>query len=91
MKWKSRKKILENPESFADTCIYILTDIRWEFNFFVHNNRIVAERLRWWTYKLVSLPYEGSNPTIKKIRFFCNVHLFRVPRSWTGSAPMKSA
>ena len=25
------------------------------------------------------------------IRFFCNVHLFRVPRSWTGSVQMKSS
>ena len=25
----------------------------------------------------------GSNPTVGKI--FCNVHLFRVPRSWNGS------
>ena len=24
-------------------------------------------------------------------RFFCNVHLFRVPRSWTGSVQMKSS
>ena len=23
--------------------------------------------------------------------FFCNVHLFRVPRSWTGSVQMKSS
>ena len=30
----------------------------------------------------------GSNPTVNKI--FCNVHLFRVPRSWTGSVQMKS-
>ena len=26
----------------------------------------------------------GSNPTVNKI-FFCNIHLFHVPRSWTGS------
>ena len=24
-------------------------------------------------------------------RFFCNAHLFRVPRSWTGSVQMKSS
>ena len=24
-------------------------------------------------------------------RFFCNVHLVRVPRSWTGSVQMKSS
>ena len=24
-------------------------------------------------------------------RFFCNVHLFRVPHSWTGSVQMKSS
>ena len=24
-------------------------------------------------------------------RFFCNVHLFRVPRSWTGSVQIKSS
>ena len=24
-------------------------------------------------------------------KIFCNVHLFRVPRSWTGSAKMKSS
>ena len=24
-------------------------------------------------------------------RFFCNVHLFRVPRRWTGSVQMKSS
>ena len=43
------------------------------FNFFIHNNRDVAERLRRQTYKLVSLPFEGSNPTMNKI--FCNVHV----------------
>ena len=31
----------------------------------------------------------GSNPTVDKM--FCNVHLFRVPRSWTGSIQMKSS
>ena len=31
----------------------------------------------------------GSNPTVDKI--FCNVHLFRVPRSWAGSVQMKSS
>ena len=31
----------------------------------------------------------GSNPTVDKI--FCNVHLFRVPCSWTGSVQMKSS
>ena len=31
----------------------------------------------------------GSNPTMDKI--FCNVHLFRVPRSWTGSVQIKSS
>ena len=25
------------------------------------------------------------------IRFFCNVHLFHVPRSWTASVQMKSS
>ena len=30
----------------------------------------------------------GSNLTMDMI--FCNVHLFRVPRSWTGSIQMKS-
>ena len=30
----------------------------------------------------------GSNPTEDKI--FCNVHLFGVPLSWTGSVQMKS-
>ena len=24
-------------------------------------------------------------------KIFCNVHLFRVPRSWTGSVQMKSS
>ena len=33
--------------------------------------------------------YVGSNPSIGKI--FCNVHLFRVPHSWTGSVQMKSS
>ena len=32
----------------------------------------------------------GSNPTVDKI-FFCNVHLLRVPRSWTGNVQMKSS
>ena len=31
----------------------------------------------------------GSNPTVDKI--FCNVHLFRVPLSWTGGVQMKSS
>ena len=31
----------------------------------------------------------GSNSTVCKI--FCNVHLFRVPRSWTGSVRKKSS
>ena len=31
----------------------------------------------------------GSNPTVGKI--FCNVHLFRVPDSWTCSVQMKSS
>ena len=31
----------------------------------------------------------GSNPTVHKI--FCNVYLFRVPRSWTGTIQMKSS
>ena len=31
----------------------------------------------------------GSNPTMHKI--CCNVHLFHVPRSWTGSVQMKSS
>ena len=31
----------------------------------------------------------GSNRTVDKI--FCNVHLFRVLRSWTGSVQMKSS
>ena len=31
----------------------------------------------------------GSIPTVDKN--FCNVHLFRVPRSWTGSVQMKSS
>ena len=31
----------------------------------------------------------GSNPAVDKI--FCNVHLFRVPLSWTGSVRMKSS
>ena len=50
----------------------------------------MAERLgvRRWTFKLVSLPCEGSNPTMNT--FFCNVHLFRVPSSWTDSVQMKS-
>ena len=28
---------------------------------------------------------------LPSIRIFCNVHLFRVPRSWTGSVHMKSS
>ena len=35
------------------------------------------------------MPYEGSNPTINKI--CCNIHLFCVPRSWTGSFQQKSS
>ena len=31
----------------------------------------------------------GSNPTVDKI--FCNVHLFRVSRSWTGRVQMTSS
>ena len=31
----------------------------------------------------------GSNPTVNRI--FCNVDLFRVPHSWTGSVQMKSS
>ena len=31
----------------------------------------------------------GSNPIMDKI--FCNIHLFRVPLSWTGSVQMKSS
>ena len=64
------------------------TYIRWRFNFFIHNILEFAERLRRWTYKLVSLLCECSNPTMNK-NFFCNDHLFRVPRRWTGSAQMK--
>ena len=52
------------------------------------NNRQLAELLRRWTCKPVSLPCEGSNPTMNTI--FCNVHLFRVPRSCTGTVQMKS-
>ena len=28
---------------------------------------------------------------LSSTRYFCNVHLFRVPRSWTGSVQMKSS
>ena len=38
-------------------------------NFSIHNNRDVAERLRRWIHKIVSLPCEGSNPTMNKIFF----------------------
>ena len=31
----------------------------------------------------------GSNPTV--VNIFCNIHLFRVPHSWTGSVQMKSS
>ena len=31
----------------------------------------------------------GSNPTVDTI--FCNVHLFRVPRSWTDNVQIKSS
>ena len=31
----------------------------------------------------------GSNPIVDKI--FCNVHLFRVPLSWTDSVQIKSS
>ena len=31
----------------------------------------------------------SSNPTVNKM--FCNVYLFRVPQSWTGSIQMKSS
>ena len=31
----------------------------------------------------------GSNPTLDNI--FCNVHLFRVPRSWTGTVQIQSS
>ena len=40
---------------------------------------------------LVSLPCEGSNPTMIRLRFFCNIYFFRVPRSWTGSVEMKTS
>ena len=31
---------------------------------------------------------DGSNRTVDN--FFCNVHFFRVPRTWTGRVQMKS-
>ena len=57
--------------------MYICTDIAWTLNLFIYNNRDVAEWLRRCTYKLVSLPYDGSNPTMNKIflcvKFTCSV------------------
>ena len=72
-----------------DLCLYILTGIRSTFNFIIHVNRDLAERLKRWTCKLFSLPCEVSNPTMNKT--FCNFHLFCVPRSWIGSGQMKSS
>ena len=50
----------------------------------IHNNRELAEWLKQWTCDLEAVycwrfeSYSGQD-------FFCNVHLFRFPRSWTGS------
>ena len=52
--------------------------------------RLVAEWWERWTCNLEAVRgVAGSNPTADKI--FCNVRLFRVPRSWTGSVQMKSS
>ena len=57
--------------------------------FFIHNNHELAERLRRWNCKLVSFSCKDLNPTMNKL--FCNVHLFHVPRSRTGSVQLKSS
>ena len=54
-----------------------------------HIKRVVAEWWERWTYNLEA-GVDGSNPTVDK-SFICNDHLFRVPRSWTGSVQMKSS
>ena len=53
-----------------------------------HTKQVVDEWWEWWTCNLEAVR-GGSNPTVGKI--FCNVHLFRVPRSCAGSVQMKSS
>ena len=64
--------------------IYIFKAIRWTFN-----NRDVVLRLRRWTCNLEALPRWGFESY--RGQDFCNVHLFRVLCSWTGSVQMKSS
>ena len=55
-----------------------------------HIKRFVAEWWERWTRNLEAVRcVAGSNHTVDKI--FCNVRLFRVPRSWTGSVQVKSS
>ena len=55
-----------------------------------HIKRVLVEWWKRWTYNLEALrcwwfeSYRGQD-------FSCNVHLFRVPRSWTGSVQIKSS
>ena len=55
-----------------------------------HIKRLFAEWLERWTCNVEAMrcfwleSYRGQD-------FFCNVHLFRFPRKWTGSVQMKSS
>ena len=91
----SRLKCMHQPTNcmhlFMLFIDHILVDIHintYGFNSFTRKVG-VAE---WWrrsTCNLEAMPCGDSNPTVDKI--ICNVHLFRVPLSWTGSVQMKSS
>ena len=62
----------------------ILPDIRWTFNFLIHNNRVMAERLRRWT-NIIWFPCRLRVRSLLWITCFRNVYLFCVSRSWNAS------
>ena len=74
------------------TCLFIDRIYIYKFHGHLipsHIKRVVAECWEPWTCSLEA-GVDGSNPTMDTI-FFCNIHLFRVPRSCTGSVQMKSS
>ena len=82
---------------FAQVHMFIYRSYRHIYKFHghlipCHNKSAVVEWWERWTWNLEAVRgVAGSNPTVDDRGIFCNVRLFRVPRSWTGSVQMKSS